>query len=348
MRKREVWLDALRILSAFLVIVNHTNTAYQMVNPSQGTWWVSIAWYVVCKIAVPIYVMVSGACLLGREDSYRKCFGRFLRITGALLLFSYLHFLHESWVNGVLWPQMLRLDIFLAKIQAQTINGAYWYLYFYAALMLMLPLLQRLSCAMSSRDLNYLIGMCFGFGMLWPMIGQLFPQLARPTYFDPSLFSALLGLFFLGWKIRQKPVPTSRQTLLCSLLFIGCTLISLLLLYSQFEESAKYWRFMDDRTQPSPLVACCAVCTMLIFRRLFQKTQSDRAVRLWNELGQCSFGIYLVHHWLINETQYSLYYPLWSYMPAFFAGIVWEIVIFCISLAIAFVMRRIPKLKQLV
>ena len=348
MKKREVWLDVLRFLAAFLVIVNHTNDAYQMTAPVQGSWWLSIAWYVISKMGVPIYVMISGACLLGREDSYRKCLARFARIMGALVVFSYLHFLHSAWLEGTLRQNALRLDLFGAKLLDQSINDAYWYLYFYAGLMLMLPLLQRLSRAMTQRDLRYLTGMCLGFGMLWPMLAQLFPALAMPEYFRPALFSAMIGLFFLGWQLRQKPVPCARQCALCVPVLIACTALSLALLRLRYAQNVKYWLFMDDRQQPTPMVVCSAVCVMLLIRRLFQHTSSQRMNRLWCELGQCSFGIYLVHQCLINQTEFAIYQRLWSYMPAFFAGIVWELAVLGLSLAAAFVLRRTPAIRRLV
>ena len=153
MKKREVWLDVLRILAAFLVIVNHTNSdVFQSVTPANGTWWLSIMWYALCKVAVPVFVMVSGAVLLGREDSYGKCLARFGRIAGALLVFSYAYFVHDAWVHYGLWPRIIRLDVFLQKVWTLEIADSFWYLYFYAGLMLALPLLQRLSCALKGRS----------------------------------------------------------------------------------------------------------------------------------------------------------------------------------------------------
>lgn len=69
---RKVYLDFLRILACFLVIVNHTNSDI-FLNSSIGiTWFVSITYFFICKIAVPLFVMISGAVLLGKKDSYKK------------------------------------------------------------------------------------------------------------------------------------------------------------------------------------------------------------------------------------------------------------------------------------
>ena len=59
-RKRELWLDVLRILAAFLVIVNHTNSnIFIHSTPQHGEWWASISWYTISKIAVPLFVMLT-------------------------------------------------------------------------------------------------------------------------------------------------------------------------------------------------------------------------------------------------------------------------------------------------
>ena len=116
-RRRESWLDVLRILSAFLVIVNHTNSdLFIASSPDQTVWWLSISWYYVCKIAVPLFVMISGACLLGRHDSMKRSLGRFARILAALLVFSYGYYLHDAWVNWGLWPRMADLSTFFSLV----------------------------------------------------------------------------------------------------------------------------------------------------------------------------------------------------------------------------------------
>ncbi len=350
MKKREIWLDGLRVLAAFLVIVNHTNSdVFQAVTPANGTWWLSIAWYALCKIAVPLFVMISGAVLLGREDSYRKCLARFGRIIAALLGFSYLYFVHDAWVNYGLWPRIFQLDVFLHKVWTLEIADSFWYLYFYAGLMLALPLLQRLASAMSDRDAWYLIGLSIGLGAGWPFLAHFAPVLALPKYFEVPGFTTMIGLFFAGWQLRKRSKPLHTMPWLIVLTF--SVTLSAVLLHSQFTQTngaGKYWAFMDDRMQPSLLVVIGAISAFLLARCLFDRSLSERTQRTWIELGGCSFGIYLLQQWVIAQTESRLFLPLCNAITAFPAVVVWEIAVFVFCLIAAMVLRRIPVIKKIV
>ena len=350
MKKREVWLDVLRILAAFLVIVNHTNSdVFQSVTPENGTWWLSIVWYALCKVAVPVFVMVSGAVLLGREDSYGKCLARFGRIVGALLVFSYAYFVHDAWVHYGLWPRIIRLDIFLQKVWTLEIADSFWYLYFYAGLMLSLPLLQRLSCAMKGREAWYLIGLSLGLGAGWPLLAHFVPALAMPRYFDVPLFTTMIGLFFAGWQLRKLEKPLHFMPWLMGL--IASVLLSVVLLHTEFmrtEGVGKYWAFMDDRMRSSLLVVTGAISLFLLIRCLFDRPMSERAQRIWMELGSCAFGIYLMQQWVIEQLEFRLFMPLCNVLTAFPAVLVWELAAFAVSLLIALMLRRIPGIKKIV
>lgn len=350
MKKREIWLDALRIAAAFLVIVNHTNSdVFQSATPESATWWLSVTWYALCKLAVPVFVMISGAVLLGREDSYRKCLGRLGRILGTLLAFSYLYFLHDAWVNYGLWPRAVRLDVFLQAVWRMEIADSFWYLYFYAGLMLALPLLQRLSCAMTDRDAAYLIGLSLGLGAGWPLLAHFVPALSLPTYFDVPAVGTMVGLFFAGWQLRRREKPLHTMPWLMGLM--ASVLLSVVLLQAEYGRTqgvGRYWAFMDDRMQSSLLVVTAAISFFLLVRSLLDRPLSARPRRVWTELGSCAFGVYLWQQWVIEQTQTRLFVPLCGQMPVFPALLVWEAAVFGISLAITLVMRRIPGLKKIV
>ena len=345
MKKREIWLDVLRILSAFLVIVNHTNSdVFRSVTPENGTWWVSVLWYALSKVAVPLFVMVSGACLLGREDSFGKCMGRFMRIVAVLLVFSFLYYGFECWKAG----QGIRLDILGRRIWKQEITDSFWYLYFYAGLMLMLPMLQRLSCAMRGRDLPYLVLMCIAFGALWPLAEHIAPALALPSYLDMPLFSTYIGLFFAGWWIRRSAAVSRGKQLLCILIASACLAASVYLLYQNYAPGEKYWRFMDERTRPGFLIVIAAIALAVLCKGLFSHLKSPRLARFLAGCGGCAFGIYLLQDWLIAETELLVFLPLCNVLPAFPAVVVWEALIFLTALLITRLVRWIPGVKKLI
>ena len=176
--RREGWLDALRVLAAFGVIVNHTNSkVFQALTPQDAQWWLSVGWYYVSKMAVPLFVMVSGACLLPRRDSPRKVLGRMARILAALLLFSYAYYLYDAWVYWGLWPRMADLGTFLSLVWTQQITDSFWYLTFYLGLMVMLPFLQRLASALSGRGIAALAGICLLWDGLWPLAAHYVPAI---------------------------------------------------------------------------------------------------------------------------------------------------------------------------
>ena len=344
MKKRESWLDALRIVSAFLVIVNHTNSGiFISSTPEQASWWMSIVWYYLCKIAVPVFVMISGAVLLPRQDSIRKCVGRFGRILAALLVFSYGYFLHDAWVNWGLWPRMIRLDAFFEVIWTWPISNGFWYLYFYMGLMLMLPLFQRMAASMKERDQAYLITLCFGFGAVWPLVTHYVPVLQLPQYFSVPLFTGHIGLFFTGHWIRSRFIPTKKRMGYAAAALVVSVAISVVLTRIEFDRvsGGMYW-FMDSRTRPSIFAIVAAISAMMLAKGLVKDH------RFWTELGGCAFGIYLVQDWLIAQSKTRLFEPLCNVFPVFPAVLVWEVIVFAIALAAAWVMRRIPVLKKIV
>lgn len=349
-QKRETWLDVLRILSAFLVIVNHTNSrVFQGSDPAQAQWWLSMAWYYLCKMAVPLFVMISGACLLGKQDSWKRALQRAGRALAALVVFSYLYFLHDCWVNFGLWPRALRLDLVLSDIWQQQVADSFWYLYFYIGLMLMLPLLQRMAHGMQKRDYLWLMGLCLLVDGVFPLAAHYAPQTALPVYLQTPLLTGYLGLFFAGHFIRSQLDVTPRLRRGAVLGLVVCVGLSLCLTYGEFfrvEAGEPYW-FMDDRLHPSLFTCLSSLCLMILLKDVGQQA-SVKAQKLLCNLGCCSFGIYLLQEWVIQQTAERLYQPLCQALSPFPAVLVWEGVVFLVCLAAAWVMRRIPGLKRLV
>ena len=344
-RRREGWLDALRFVAAFLVIVNHTNShVFQAATPQQATWWLSVVWYYVSKLAVPVFVLVSGACLLDRQDSLRRTLGRFGRMLAALLVFSYAYYLYDAWVFWGLWPRMANIGAFLQLVWTQQITDGFWYLYFYMGRMRMLPRLQRLCSARGEREQLYLMGLCFGLGAAWPLAAHYVPVLALPQHFHVPLFTSYIGLFFAGRWVREHFVPTRARLLGAAAALVLSIAASVALTRIEFDRvapGAKYW-FMDERMQPSLFTIIASIAVMMLAKGLVKEC------RCWAQLGGCAFGIYLVQDLLIAETKERLFVPLCGMMNDFAAVLLWEALVFAVALGAAWTMKRIPLIKKIV
>ena len=348
--KRFAYLDFLRILAAFLVIVNHTNSlVFQKLTPADGTWWLSIAWYYLSKTAVPLFVMISGACLLPRRDSYRRAFGRFARVLAVLVLFSYVYYVLGLMQTGWSWGQAVNLPAFLSSIWAQRITDSFWYLYFYLGLMVMLPMLQRLASAMDRQDLLYFMAVSFGVYAAWPLVTHYLPGLALPAYFDVPVFSVFVGLFFAGHYVHtvtRQPRPS--LSALVIVLSVGASVLLTYLEVGRVAAGAKYW-FMDERTAPSLFVVACSLAIMLLSRGLFAAREplGEKVNRRWATAGACSFGIYLLQDLVIAQTRYRFFTPLRGAINPFLAGLCWSLGVFAVAFAVAWLLKRVPLLRKL-
>ncbi len=349
------YLDLLRILACFFVIVNHTNSyVFKALTPANPTWYLSIAWYYLSKIAVPLFVMVSGACLLPKEDSYRRIGLRILRMVVALVLFSYLYYLFEVWKAGGSAAAALTFGGFFRALWEKPLTDSFWYLYFDIGLLIMVPLLQRLAKGMQKRDYGYFLGIAFGVNGLWPLLTHYVPSLALPKYLDLPLFSVFLGLFFAGHYLHAYVAPKGWHLWVGGLLILALPLLSTALTYGEYHRVApgqKYW-FMDERTAPALPVVLCALAVMLLTRAAFALRKkgepTPKTARALAALGGCAFPIYLLQDLLTVETRHLVFEPLAHMINPFLAGLVWSAGIFLVLLPIAWLLKKLPGVRTLI
>jgi surface polysaccharide O-acyltransferase-like enzyme len=346
---RYAYLDFLRILAAFLVIVNHTNSlVFKSLTPADTTWWFSIAWYYCSKIAVPLFIMVSGACLLPRLDTYRKSINRFIRVLIVLVLFSYLYYLVNLWQAGWDWGKALNIPAFLVAIWAKQMTDSYWYLYFYLGLMVMLPFLQRLVKAMRKRDLEIFMAVSFTAFALWPLVIHYVPAFSLPNYFDIPLFGVLIGLFFAGHYLHA--FASERGKWGWVTVFVLALAASVALTYLETGRVAageKYW-FMDERTQPSIFTVLGSMAVMTLARFGFaSRAPRPVAANRWAMLGGCAFGVYLLQDLVIAQTRYRFFIPLSGQINPLLAALIWEIGVFAVTLTAAWALKKLPGLRRL-
>ena len=120
-KNRVIFVDFLRIIACFLVIVNHTNSRIFLGTTPSLLWFLSLSYFFICKVAVPVFVIITGYTMLDRETSYRKTALQFLRAALCLVLFSAVYYISD-FKSGLI--ENISLNGFFQTIISTNITNA--------------------------------------------------------------------------------------------------------------------------------------------------------------------------------------------------------------------------------
>lgn len=220
---RKPYLDILRILALFLVVFNHTALfSPGEISPAEPVYWVILLADECCKLAVPVFFMVSGALLLHRDEPtaalLRK---RVLRFVLLILLFVGGQLLFASHVSGMGWSWKRYMASCLTGEIYSHITAAYavWFLYAYLGMLVLLPLLRRLAQGMANSHFLLLMGLQVACLVVFPAVSCAFT--GKPAFFlnrflpfadgvyppfcwTHCIFYAFLG-YFLEHRMTARP-----------------------------------------------------------------------------------------------------------------------------------------------
>lgn len=148
----------MRIIACALVIYNHTQGFYLYMESIGIQQAVYMTLTMITKINVPLFLMISGALLLCREEDYHHVLTRrACKIAAVIVVFESSYCLCD-YVRCILTGAPYEDGVFTIayRILGGRIDalGPYWYLYAYLGFLLLLPFLQRTVGHMDSRDLR--------------------------------------------------------------------------------------------------------------------------------------------------------------------------------------------------
>ena len=86
-KERKYYLELLRVIAILLVMYNHSPAFMSFQNQSGVEYGISVFLSMLCKAAAPVFFMISGALLLGKDESIGTVFRkRVLKIFLALIV----------------------------------------------------------------------------------------------------------------------------------------------------------------------------------------------------------------------------------------------------------------------
>ena len=317
---RAFWIDLNRVVGALLVITIHVGGrvagGYAVAERDDTLGLAGLVsqciTYMSSGIAVPLFVMVSGALLLGRSDTigafYRKRFGKIL-----LPFFAWsCIFLLCLWLagRGLKDGTPITLVSSMGAILSGGVSGHFWFMYMLISLYMVAPFL-------SVFVRNAPRTMLTGFLILWFVAIVIFPvanKIAQEALgitgisdnFRFELVSLWVGFFVAGYVLQD--VLISKRWSLIALVVWFCLSIATPVnayLIRVYPDSPTVFLSIFLGKYIFPLVSCQATLSLIAFLALrslgdLPSFSSSRFGRIVTATAPLTFGIYLSHHLLLT------------------------------------------------
>jgi surface polysaccharide O-acyltransferase-like enzyme len=195
-----VWADRLRNVATVLVIIIHVAASIAQDDRPYDTseWWVGNWWNALGRPAVPLFVMLSGFLLLGKDYSLGYFLQRrFTRVLIPALCWMGIYSYYNFWKKGS--PATLaEAALGIAK---GPVHHHLWFIYLIIGLYLLYPVLR--AWTRSARDEDYLY-----FTVLFMLGAMGYKILYQFQGWNPGLYVELFtnhaGFFVLGYYLGTK------------------------------------------------------------------------------------------------------------------------------------------------
>jgi len=349
--EREVWLDALKVISAFMVVLIHT--AGNVYNNSYGvneTLWMQGLWAnAVPRFAVPCFLMITGALNLTKHYDFKKTWEKVLHILIPLIFWSTLHILHarQSWMSD-LFARLMRMPF-------EHQDASLWYAYQLIWLYLGMPFWAMLWDKLTSKKRWAFVVFSLGIPGILTYLEELMALNVNEylpfTSVNPMI--CYVGMLFVG-RLLYEVLNTMnhKNTLLCG---ISCAAIGLALTVassvyvSKLAGQSVHTFFSEVRITGVIYGAGVFLCFGSL-KGLFLHG-SDWMKRTLYSLSGISLGVYMIHTLLIYKIlpQTILFMGIsWNRNASLWQLLVCVLVYYGISVAVCLLISKIPFARRLV
>ena len=359
MKEKRLDYELMRIAAIFLVVFNHTDIRgfflYQVPGGSAVNRMLSLLLATICKIAVPMFFMISGGLLLNRNESISQLFRkRILRMGLVLALFSGI--LYIFWIHWGFVPHPGAKD-FIHRILTEGISIPYWYLYTYLGVLFLFPLLRPMAQNLSDQGYLWLFCVHFGFfGVIVPLssilrleplnqyfiTGLTMGAGAQKTPFmaGQAVYYLLMGYYF-AHRFPWNQITGKK------LLWMGILAAASVCIMARLS----WWAFTRrGETSGTYMGALMELVVFFVYALIHQlaawRPITGKMAKLIRELGSCVFGAYLLEGIFRRELDgiYLFLEPKIHVLPA---CLCWAAAVVLCGMSVTWVLKRIPGIRKL-
>lgn len=336
MKKRILWVDLVRISAIYLVLVDHSTKLPPLLPPNMfNTALLTFPFVATC---VPLFVMISGALLLGKTESYPVFFKKRLgRLVSPWLIWAAVATFVFTGISTI--PHLLRA--YVTQIEG------FWFLPMIAGLYLLTPAARIFVKSAKNRDMWFIVLIWFSFVSLFPYNRN---SLMFPLHTDDGLLRQIVnysGYFLLGYLLVQTRFAKSWIAAITSSLF-GFFLTLSAVVFIILSHSGGLTSDQYSYIAPGIIILSVGVFLFgkLIGERLETKVSSGTR-NMITLLSTYALSIYLTHRllqafflWLFHKSSLVQHVPLANFING--------AILYLASFVFLFILSRVPYLKMFI
>ena len=332
------YFDALNIAAIFGVVLLHCNGIVHNYS-NTSAWFQALAVEVAFYWPVPIFFMLSGSTLMGYRERYST--REFLKKRFARTVIPFVVWTCIAACLKEKTPMQIGLLNFLNLNAEISIERTYWFFIPLFSVYLAMPVVSLLK--EHRRILWY---MCIGAFILNSVLPFAFnhmniiwnQNLMQPTMGGYLLFTVL------GYLISTTEI-SKKKRIAIYITAIPCLLIRYAAIAVMTVKTGEKYSLYYNYCGYFSVLLAVAVFVWFKYSTVIAKLSvNEKAAKLMKTLSSCSFGVYLIHMLVYRVFARVLPIPNDSWQ--------WRLVvpfgIYFTSVAIIFVMRKIPIVKKIV
>lgn len=336
------WINNLKVISLFAVIVLHTASLLLMdfKKASLSDWLAADLYNALTRFAVPVFVMITGALLLHREYEIGDFLKRRLsRIIWPFLFWSLVYVGYSLYDEEIVFTADVWKNVLLILHQLK--YGAYyhlWYVYMLVGLYFFIPVIGRFARAATEKEILYFLVVWFTvISFTQPYLSRFWPQV------DVRYFTGYVGYLVLGHYLAFKELPEKQNKTGLVIFYFLCLAGITVGTYFTTASSGNISTLMYEPLGPFIILYAAGI---FLLARITVYQIPKFLIPIRDLIGNYSLGIYLCHALFLTllgdwDFSYKLFNP--------YLGIpLIALVCFILSFALIFILSKIPYIGKYV
>lgn len=333
-----VYIEWLRALAAFAVVGIHitmtepNNCSVAQIGKSNYMALTSV--YALVQWAVPVFLMISGGLLLrSKSISKAKVKKYIVRMFFVLLMFGTVYSILEL----VFSERRLSLPM-LYKGIIMTFEGKswshLWYLYVLIGIYIILIPLKVYVDHIELREVASFIAVLIVGNFLIPTLNILFGVEIK----NLMVITQYVTYFLIGYVLAG--IPNTKGGIWISV-YLGTSILKIVIQCTTVIRTGEGSElFLNDRI----LTLFQAIA---VYMYIMNVAKSRKLNKIIKSIGDCSFGIYLIHPFFINLLYKSMRITPTNFLEVYFSIPLLWIIVFCVSWIGTLVLKKMPVFNRI-